>query len=239
MPRSYCMCDFEFSNTLWPWDAIGHQEFWSTLVQTTASHHLNQCWLTLGDVLLHSPQSNIHLNIRDFNSQAVFEIDTFEISVQNDDVIMGAMESQITSLTIVYSTVYSDRSKKTSKLRVTGLCVGNSPGTGEFPAQMASNAENVSNWWRHHGTELSRSNEMCLQITSLLHREMFRLTRCLSGNLWYLQQNCIGDTIVYHKDSEINPLSWKTRTYIFIVNAMAAYGLAPQGTSASIVTTMT
>ena len=32
-------------------------------------------------------------------------------------------------------------SKKTSKLRVTGLCTGNSPGTGEFPAQMASNAE--------------------------------------------------------------------------------------------------
>ena len=41
-------------------------------------------------------------------------------------------------------------SKKTSKLRVTGLCVGNSPVTGEFPAQRASNAENVSNWWRHH-----------------------------------------------------------------------------------------
>ena len=42
------------------------------------------------------------------------------------------------------------RSKKTSKFRVTGLCAGNSPGTGEFPAQMASNAENVSTWWRHH-----------------------------------------------------------------------------------------
>ena len=42
------------------------------------------------------------------------------------------------------------RSKKTSKLCVTGLCAGNSPGTGEFPAQMASNAENVSIWWRHH-----------------------------------------------------------------------------------------
>ena len=36
------------------------------------------------------------------------------------------------------------RSKKTLKLRVTGLCVGNSPVTSEFPAQMASNAENVS-----------------------------------------------------------------------------------------------
>ena len=36
------------------------------------------------------------------------------------------------------------RSRKTSKLPVTGLCVGNSPGTGEFPAQMASYGENVS-----------------------------------------------------------------------------------------------
>ena len=33
------------------------------------------------------------------------------------------------------------RSKKTSKLRVTGLCAGNSAETGEFPAQMVSNAE--------------------------------------------------------------------------------------------------
>ena len=47
--------------------------------------------------------------------------------------------------------LFRRQSKKTSKLRVTGLCVGNSPGTGEFPAQMASYAENVSIWWRHHG----------------------------------------------------------------------------------------
>ena len=46
--------------------------------------------------------------------------------------------------------LFGRRSKKTSKLRATGLCVGNSPGTGEFPAQRASNAENVSIWWRHH-----------------------------------------------------------------------------------------
>ena len=58
---------------------------------------------------------------------------------------MGAMASQITSPTTVYSTVYSDAdTKKTSKLRVTGLCAGISEGTGEFPAQMASNAENFS-----------------------------------------------------------------------------------------------
>ena len=46
--------------------------------------------------------------------------------------------------------LFRRRTKKTSKLRVTGLCVGNSPVTGEFPAQMASNAGNVSIWWRHH-----------------------------------------------------------------------------------------
>ena len=42
------------------------------------------------------------------------------------------------------------RSKKTSMLRVTGLCAANSPVTGEFPAQRVSYAKNVSIWWRHH-----------------------------------------------------------------------------------------
>ena len=46
--------------------------------------------------------------------------------------------------------LFRHRSKKTSKLRVTGLCAGNSSVTGEFPAQMASNAENVSFWRRPH-----------------------------------------------------------------------------------------
>ena len=42
------------------------------------------------------------------------------------------------------------RSKGTPKLRSTGFCEGNSPLTGEFPTQRASNAEKVSIWWRHH-----------------------------------------------------------------------------------------
>ena len=64
---------------------------------------------------------------------------------------MSALASQITSLTIVYSTVYSRRrSKKTLKLRVTGFCAENSPVTAEFPEQRASSAENVSIWWCHH-----------------------------------------------------------------------------------------
>ena len=45
------------------------------------------------------------------------------------------------------------KSKKTSKLPVTGLCEGYSPVTGEFSAQRASNAEKFSIWWRHHGQD--------------------------------------------------------------------------------------
>ena len=54
--------------------------------------------------------------------------------------------------------LFGRRSKKTSKVRITGLCAGNSPGTGEFPTQRASNAENVSIWWRHHVSMAGTSN---------------------------------------------------------------------------------
>ena len=40
--------------------------------------------------------------------------------------------------------LFRRRSKKKSKVRVTGPCAVNSPVTGEFPAQMATNTENVS-----------------------------------------------------------------------------------------------
>ena len=46
--------------------------------------------------------------------------------------------------------LFRRRSKKTLKLHVIGLYVRNSAVLVEFPAQMASNVENVSIWWRHH-----------------------------------------------------------------------------------------
>ena len=61
--------------------------------------------------------------------------------------------------------LFRRKSKKTSKLRVTGLCAGNSPGTGEFPAQMASYAENVSIWWRHHVRALNLEMLQFIHIT--------------------------------------------------------------------------
>ena len=64
------------------------------------------------------------------------------------------------------SRLFRRRSKKTSKLCVTGLCVGNSPGTGEFPAQLASYAENVSIWWRHHVFGVPHSLILVLCLSS-------------------------------------------------------------------------
>ena len=57
-------------------------------------------------------------------------------------------------------------SQKTSKLCVTGLCVRNSPVTGELSTQKASNAENASIWWRHHRTGTNYIN-----ISSPMFRE--------------------------------------------------------------------
>ena len=61
-------------------------------------------------------------------------------------VIMVANASQITRLTIVYSAVYSDAHQRKQQSSA-------SPVPGEFPAQMASYAEKVSIWGRHHVNE--------------------------------------------------------------------------------------
>ena len=71
-------------------------------------------------------------------------------TIHYNDVITGAIASQITSLTIVYSTVYTGADQRKHQSSASRAFVGNSPVTGEFPAQMASNAENVSIWWRHN-----------------------------------------------------------------------------------------
>ena len=74
------------------------------------------------------------------------------------------------------SRLFGRRSKKTPKLHVTGLCAGNSPETGEFPAQMASNAENVSIWWRHHVLTVFPSSPPALTSS-----------QCISRNTWIYQ----------------------------------------------------
>ena len=64
------------------------------------------------------------------------------IYIHYSDVMINAMASQITSLTIAYSTVYSSTDqRKHQNLHVTGLCEGNFPVTVELPTHKARNAE--------------------------------------------------------------------------------------------------
>ena len=81
-----------------------------------------------------------------------------------NDVIMSTMAFQITSLPIVYSTVYSGTDQRKYQSSESLAFVGKSSETGEFHAKRASNAENVSIWWRHHGCVIklrqNREDEM-------------------------------------------------------------------------------
>ena len=79
--------------------------------------------------------------------------------------------------------------KKTSKLRVIGLCAGNSPVTGEFPAQRASNAENVSIWWRHHEYHMC-----CLHFPATIGHTIignpetfFMISNDVSSSAWMME----------------------------------------------------
>ena len=63
--------------------------------------------------------------------------------------------------------LFRRRSKKTPKLRVTSLCEGNSPVTGEFPTQRASNAE-----------KFPFDDVIMGVLEIILQQDTFRLTGC-------------------------------------------------------------
>ena len=68
--------------------------------------------------------------------------------------------------------LFRRRSKKTSKLRFNDLCEGNSPVTGEFPAQRDSNAEIVpfDDVIMTEGWRCTRANMCCIY---LIHTSVF------------------------------------------------------------------
>ena len=68
-----------------------------------------------------------------------------------NDIIMGTMASQITGVSVVYSTVCSGADQRKHYSSVS-LLWGEFTGYRWIPTQMAINAENVSIWWHHHGT---------------------------------------------------------------------------------------
>ena len=101
---------------------------------------------------------------------------TAALFINYSDAIMSAMASQITGVSIVYSTSFSGADKKNIKAPRHWLCEGNLLVTGEFPAQSNSNAENVSIWWRHHKTTLE-------QLAHQIINNLTLIATTLGGNI--------------------------------------------------------
>ena len=63
---------------------------------------------------------------------------------------INVVQSRIAGHSTVCLTAYASHVKETSKSALLAPFEGNSPVTGEFHAQRASNGEKASIWWRHH-----------------------------------------------------------------------------------------
>ena len=80
------------------------------------------------------------------------------------------------------------------------LC-GNSPVTGEFPAQMASNAENVSIWWATNSLRIGRGYEKSSGFRVWLRFQMLFYSRPL-GTLTNFGNLVHGGLFVFQKAVE-------------------------------------
>ena len=138
--------------------------------------------------------------------------------------------------------LFRHRSKKTSKLDVTRLCIGNSPVTCEFPTQMANNAENVSIWWRHHDilfVKWARGQTLVMYLLWWFQtgKPPILINPChaefMSGNMKYIFAFFI--TSQHWNGTGIwNASWWKTRTYSSCTfNTMLANDLPVWGARAS------
>ena len=110
------------------------------------------------------------------------------------------------------------RSKRTSKLRVTGRCGWNLPVMSEFPAQRASNAGNVSIWWRHHH-HLLRWNFLTTSRApgdeNFVKMMTFQFQWIPLGQLGFILVPKIAVRIVQQFSPENEPISTHFDTYIF------------------------
>ena len=74
----------------------------------------------------------------------------FSAASHYSDVIISVMASQITGVSIIYSTVVKVQIEESIKAPRHWPLWGEF--SGDFPVKGASNAENVSIWWRHRDT---------------------------------------------------------------------------------------
>ena len=123
----------------------------------------------------------------DYDIKLTTSIDLF---IHYGDVIMDTMVSQITSLTMFTQPFIQMQINENIKAhRHWPLC-------GEFPAQMASNMENVSIWWRYHDPVIFLENaHKRHSIARLWGQAMWYL-------LWVYSMIC---TYIYQCDNSEHP----------------------------------
>ena len=100
------------------------------------------------------------------------------------DVIMTTVASQITSLTVVYSIFYSGAAQRKHQSSASLAFEGEFTGTGEFPAQRTSNAENGSIWWRHHELVVFRQTKSYFSPSRHWNRQIYQTSYTLQPKFW-------------------------------------------------------
>ena len=110
--------------------------------------------------------------------------------VHYNDVIMGAMASQITSLTIVYSTVYSDADQRKHQSSASLAFVqGIHRGLVNSPHKWPVTRKNVSIWWRYQGVinlkGLSQTADSKVHVVYMLSHVIMACTLVSLSSLTY------------------------------------------------------
>ena len=112
----------------------------------------------------------------------------------------------------LFNRLFGRRSKKTSKLLITGLREGYSPVIGECSAQRASNAENVSIWWRHRVLCLPFDTSHCHTV----HPKQY--AHALYRILLWLGSNQFTHTVQDDFTRSTVELQWTTPFRVIFVN---------------------
>ena len=133
-----------------------------------------------------------------------------------NDVIMSVIASQISGVSIVCSTVLTCRSKKHQSSAATNFCAV----TGEFPAQKASNAENISIWWRHHQSNQSSNVIVLHEILCYLPPPPRSPPR--------MESTCNKSKIAFYMPKQIQALKTRSRR-VKIISLVVIYGLIMSG----------
>ena len=102
------------------------------------------------------------------------------------DIIMGAMASKITGVSIIYSTICSGTHQKKHQISVSLAFVSNSPVVDEFAAQTACNAKNVSIWWCHHALSNTFSCFWCPPVVTYPHEWSLVREGLIKWYKWYV-----------------------------------------------------